>query len=243
MPEEDCMTRKKRLLSGLMAVTLCGLVTGGCSNPSGGGDQEPPPPVPLPAPDAPAIAEGDSQLTASWAGVEGATFYEVYYGTGTDPASANRFDGDADATDTEAVITGLANGTTYYLWVKAKNDSSSSGFSPAASGRPKPSTVQISILGWTNDDQAIFGSGMESPLVLSKSGANSNPAALTVTVNAAYTVTEWQFNGEPRPETGATFTVNASGLEYASGVIHRLGVRALKDGIQYSTDIRFTVVD
>jgi hypothetical protein len=34
------------------------------------------------------------------------------------------------------IITGLTNETTYYLWVKAKNSSGISGFSPAASATP-----------------------------------------------------------------------------------------------------------
>ena len=181
-------------------------------------------------------------MTASWAAVADADSYEVYYSTGTDPAAAIMFSGDADKTDTEAIITGLANGTAYNLWVKAKNASRESGFSPMGSGTPNPTTVNIAVTGWTSEDQAIFGAASGLAISLSKSGAGK-PAALTVTVNAAYTVTEGQLNGEPRPETGPTFTVNAAGLEYSSGVIHRLGVIALKDGVRYSADIRFAVVD
>jgi hypothetical protein len=37
-----------------------------------------------------------------------------------------------------AVITGLSNGTTYYVWIKAKNNIGISSFSPPATGKPKP---------------------------------------------------------------------------------------------------------
>jgi hypothetical protein len=111
------------------------------------------------------------------------------------------------------------------------------------SGTPNPTTVNVTIIGWAYPNAELISSSLESPVTLSKTGAGSRPTTLTVTVNPAYIVMEWQFNGEPRPETGSAFTVNAARLEYSSGIIHRLGVRTLKDGIQYFTDIRFTVVD
>jgi hypothetical protein len=210
-------------------------------SPMGSGTPNPPP---LPAaPGTLAVTPDDARLTISWAAVSGATSYEVYYAAGTNPAAAGRFAGDADESDTTVVITGLANGTGYNLWVKAKNASGTSGFSPMGNGIPSPTTVDIAITGWTGHNAEILYASGESPVTLSKTGAGSRPTLLTVTVNPVYTVAEWQFNGEPRPETGAAFTVNAARLEYTSGVIHRLGVIALKDGIQYSTDIRFAVVD
>jgi hypothetical protein len=90
------------------------------------------------APDAPAmptISAGDQQLTASWTAVEGSAVYEVWLGTEDNTESANKF-GD-DVSDTTKTIADLANGTTYYVWVKAKNEAGASGFSPAASGTPQ----------------------------------------------------------------------------------------------------------
>jgi hypothetical protein len=201
-----------------------------------------PPPLPA-APGAPAITAGNARLIISWAAVPEAASYEVYYGAGTDPAAADRFTGDANEADTTALITGLINGTTYNVWIKAKNSSGASDFSPMASGTPNPTTVAITITGWVNNDAEILSSSVESPITLSKTGAGSRPTILTVTVNPDYTVEQWQFNGEGHPQTGPVFTVNAAGLDYTSGVIHRLEVRALKDGIEYSADIRFAVVD
>ena len=91
----------------------------------------------LVAPGAPGIAtvtSADSQLTISWNAVEGAAAYEVWYSGTDDPATAKQ--NGADIADTESLITGLANGTTYYIWLKAKNTAGKSGFGTMASGIP-----------------------------------------------------------------------------------------------------------
>jgi hypothetical protein len=86
------------------------------------------------APAAPTLTAGDRQLTASWTAAAGATAYELWYGTTTDTGSAQKF-GDDEAGVTKT-ITGLVNGTSYYVWVKAKNSVGTSAFSPSASGTP-----------------------------------------------------------------------------------------------------------
>lgn len=83
-------------------------------------------------PQAPTLVAGDRELTASWEPVSGATSYEVYFATEDISSSAIPFDGDADATDTTAVITGLVNGMLYYVWLKAVNAAGASDFSPSA---------------------------------------------------------------------------------------------------------------
>jgi hypothetical protein len=89
------------------------------------------------APGAPAVAAGDMQLTVTWTAVTGATSYEVYYSTVNDSSTATKFTGDSNTADTTCTIIGLANGTAYYVWVKAVNGAGSSGFSPAsAPGTP-----------------------------------------------------------------------------------------------------------
>jgi len=94
-----------------------------------------------PAPSAPAITVGDSQLMVSWTAVTGATAYEVWSGTTNSSAAATQFGN--DVTVTNAVITGLTNNTTYYVWVKAKNSNGTSGFSPVASGKPTGTVTRI----------------------------------------------------------------------------------------------------
>jgi len=91
-------------------------------------------------PDTPAVASGNRELSVSWQAVEGALFYEVWTGTTNNSASAVKHG--ADLSGTSVTLTGLSNGTTYYIWIKAKNDIGTSGFSPAAIGRPQaPITV------------------------------------------------------------------------------------------------------
>ncbi len=85
-------------------------------------------------PGAATVTTGNGQLTVSWTTpVSGATSYSVYFSTGTDPDSAPAYNG---ITTSPRVLTGLANGTTYNVWIKANNSAGSSGFSTMASGTP-----------------------------------------------------------------------------------------------------------
>jgi fibronectin type 3 domain-containing protein len=98
------------------------------------------------SPAAPMISAGDGAIEASWEAVDWADTYEIYYSTGTTmPASPAQIVPDTTATIT---ITGLINGTTYYVWVKAKNSKGESDFSPAASGKPigNMGTVSLTVV-------------------------------------------------------------------------------------------------
>ena|GEM_PF-3088393 len=84
---------------------------------------------------APAVIVGSGQLTLSWQQTEGASVYEVWTGTTANSAAAAKWGGDVSGLST--VVTGLTNGITYYVWIKAKNSTGTSSFSPAASGTPQ----------------------------------------------------------------------------------------------------------
>jgi hypothetical protein len=63
------------------------------------------------------LAIGNASITASWAAVSGASQYEVYYSTSASiPATAAQ-----TVTTTQATMSGLTNGTVYYVWIKPKN--------------------------------------------------------------------------------------------------------------------------
>jgi len=88
---------------------------------------------------APTVIPGYAQLTISWQAAEGANSYEVWAGTDTNPTIATKRG--SDVTDLHVVITGLTNGTAYYIWIKAKNAVGTSSFSPMATGTPSASTI------------------------------------------------------------------------------------------------------
>jgi fibronectin type 3 domain-containing protein len=72
----------------------------------------------LAAPQNVILTQGNGKITAEWSAVTLADSYKVYYGTTTTrPEEAAQ----SDLTGTSAAITGLSNGTTYYIWVQAVN--------------------------------------------------------------------------------------------------------------------------
>jgi uncharacterized repeat protein (TIGR02543 family) len=97
------------------------------------------------APAAPVVSAGDGSLTLSWAAAAKANAYEIWISETNDSAGAVKRG--ADVTGTSAVINGLTNETTYYVWLKAKNAEGTSGFSPAASGKPSVSAVPPAATG------------------------------------------------------------------------------------------------
>jgi outer membrane protein assembly factor BamB/fibronectin type 3 domain-containing protein len=72
------------------------------------------------------------RVRVSWTAVSNATAYEVWRNTVNDSASASKLDPDATSSPfDDATVT---VDTTYYYWVKAKNDAGTSGFSSSDSG-------------------------------------------------------------------------------------------------------------
>ena len=96
--------------------------------------------IPKP-PAAPVVIVSNGSLALQWAAVESATAYEIWMSTVNDSSSALKYGTDIAASLT-ATINGLDNGTAYYIWLKAKNNLGTSGFSPVAIGIPSASTVK-----------------------------------------------------------------------------------------------------
>jgi hypothetical protein len=86
------------------------------------------------APATPEVSPGSRALAVSWPPAEGALSYEAWAGVTNNPDYAEKHG--ADASGTSVTLTNLVNGTTYYIWVKSKNNIGTSGFSPVASGTP-----------------------------------------------------------------------------------------------------------
>ncbi len=93
---------------------------------------------------APTITPAPGQLTATWTAVSGATAYEVWYGTADDSGAATLYVDDAAVTG--CLITGLTNGTPYYIWVKAKNSAGTSEFSLSGTGTPESSSLTNDVI-------------------------------------------------------------------------------------------------
>ena len=94
-------------------------------------------PQPAGVPGAPSnirITESDQSLRLSWGSTKDASYYQVFYRT-AGQTSFQQFGGNLTATN--ATITGLTNGTTYEVAIKAGNQRGTGPYSATASGTPK----------------------------------------------------------------------------------------------------------
>jgi hypothetical protein len=92
----------------------------------------------------------------------------------------------------------------------------------------------VDVTLWANEDGDIHST---TDMTISKTASDS----FTVTVDGAYTVTQWQVNGVPLSSSGNSVTIAAT--DYLAGKTYTLGVEVTKNGVPYSTNIRFTVED
>ena len=94
-------------------------------------------------PAAPTLLPHDSTIEVSWTSVPGATDYEVWYYAANIPAAAVKSGG--TVTGTSASITGLSNGTTYYVWIKAGY---AGGITSGLGLASAPAIAAIEYYGW-----------------------------------------------------------------------------------------------
>jgi hypothetical protein len=118
------------ILSNLTAGTTCYVWVKPVNGSSAGGVSAVVSIIILGTPGAPTLTAGDRQLEASWAAVPGAAEYEVFYGTG----SANTLF--VTTSQTTATITGLINGVTYTVRLRAKNSDGTSAYGEIQTGIP-----------------------------------------------------------------------------------------------------------
>jgi len=140
---------------------------------------------------APSIIAGNGQLAVSWQAVDQADVYEIWAWTTNNSQTAIKRGEDVSGLST--VITGLINGTTYYVWIKAKNDIGVSGFSPSAAGTPlgTPGTPTVSpgfeqlIVTWTavagaEQYEVYYGIGTPTMLAVTTAGTSVTISGLTI---------------------------------------------------------------
>lgn len=110
----------------------------------------------LDKPKAPRLGFGDEKLMVYWTEIPEATSYEVWYNTSSDLDSAIQYG--SDYTGTSTTITGLTNGTKYYVWIRAKFEGGIlSNFSSYKTGTPLfPQPLEINT--WLADNFTSDGS-------------------------------------------------------------------------------------
>jgi hypothetical protein len=87
----------------------------------------------LDAPAKPTLSPGNGSITVSWGAVALADSYNLYYSTsGTRPETPSV----SPISGASYTISGLTNGTTYYVWVQAVNGGGPSAASPLSSATP-----------------------------------------------------------------------------------------------------------
>jgi titin len=195
--------------------------------------------APPAAPTVPAVSPGAQKLIVSWTAVPGATAYEVWYGTSNSSGSATKFGSDVTSGVNET-ITGLTNGTLYYVWVKAQNSFGTSGFSPSASGTP--GTQQVNV-GFENGNISMTNGGTSvSGFTLSRSGTAISTPPSTITLNAESGLTSviWYVDDNHRV-VGSTITLSAADWAIKR---HQITLTGWKSGTYLSSaPILFTVTN
>jgi fibronectin type 3 domain-containing protein len=203
--------------------------------------------IPPPAPETPVISTADGELTLSWQTVAGAAAYEIYIGTSNDSANAEKNGSDINGSLSKT-ISGLTNGTTYYLWIKAKNILGTSGFSPVASGKPlgTPETPSISantsglIATWTTvagaDEYEVYCDTSSEPTTLytTVSGTTAN-----ITELIGWTLYYVRLKAKNATGTSA-YGQTASGTPTSAGLYdnvidmpHKIGNQNLAGAVTY----------
>jgi hypothetical protein len=235
-------------ISGALAKTISGLVNGTtyyvwikAKNSSGASGFSPAADgTPLGAPDAPGVSSGDGRLTVTWTAAKGATAYEVWIAETDDSAAAEKSGEDISGVFVKT-INGLVNGTTYYVWIKAKNAAGASGFSPAASGTPSNAGNASVTIGFNYNEVTVSGSdGVNG---ISKSGDAGRPLALSLSAAAGYTAVVWYVDGNiAEGITGGGTAISLAAADYPTQ-IHSITFTGKWNGILYSLTIPFTVYD
>ncbi len=161
------------------------------------------PPAP---PNTPVLTPGDQQIGVSWFPVGGATGYDVAYNTVDDSATATPFGGNPVG-GASATITGLVNGTAYFVFVRSKNAAGDSAYSSSATATPVGPPAAPAAPSLTPGDTQI---GVSWTGVSSATGYD----ILYNTVDSTTNGSPQMYSGNPVSGTGATLSGLSNGTEY-----------------------------
>ncbi|MDR0302101.1 MAG: fibronectin type III domain-containing protein [Treponema sp.] len=139
------------------------------------------------------VSSAYKQLLVEWENVAGALLYDVYRSTSNSRPASPTF---TNIAGLSMEITGLNNGTTYYIWVKAKNsDADSNPASTMKSGTP----------------------GIPSPGLYI--GARNIPGSSTLNTYLDYISTNAVINGDYYIVLGANDSISDKDLECPAGAV------------------------
>jgi hypothetical protein len=179
-------------------------------------------------PASPVISLGDGELTIAWTALPGtAAAYEIWMAETNDSASALKQGDDITGTLSKA-ISGLTNGTVYYLWLKARNFTGESNLSPVAAGKPiatpgaptlVPENAQLTVT-WTaaagaDDYEVYYGVDSANTLFDTVSGTSAVITGLT-------NETTYQVRLRGKNETGVSaYGASASGMPQITAGLYK----------------------
>jgi len=176
-------------------------------------------------PTKPVLTIGNCEIIVSWMTVELAETYEVWVGTTSNSAQAEKYGSDITGDVTETIIIGLTNETTYYVWIKAKNIIGTSGFSFPANAKPSANVQNVTpglYLGTKKIDNYNLSSSLyyistnamsgDNYLIIIGADESISPMNLNYSGNTVG-ITLLGYNGRKNinlNSNGSMFTVNAS---------------------------------
>jgi uncharacterized repeat protein (TIGR02543 family) len=189
-------------------------------------------------------------LYAQWTAISYTVVYDANGGSGTMTPSVHTYDIPKNLSVNAFTRSGYVfwgwnteangSGTAYVDGVSVLNLSSTSGDAVPLYAQ-WVSAVSINISVWVNEDGNILSSA--NNITISKSGSGVNATDFSAEVTGSYSGVQWYLNEDPiagSRGTAQSITINAADYENKS---YYLGVSVSKDGVPYSTDIHFRVID
>ena len=137
-----------------------------------------------------ATPSGD-EITVYWTTVKGALGYKVFYSESNNPTNATEA---GTTADTNYTISGLSNGTSYYVWVKAYNNSGESNYSTASSITTLPDFPTIKDIIASGNEITVSWVAVKGALgykfFYSENNNSTNATEAGTTADTNYTISD-----------------------------------------------------
>jgi uncharacterized repeat protein (TIGR02543 family) len=189
---------------------------------------------------------GDKTFYAQWTAITYTVQYDANGGSGTTYPSSHVYGTAKNLTANDFSRTGYSfagwsdgGGTIYADGESVSNLSSTQGAVVTLYAQWKQS-VSVAISVWVNEDGNILVSNAD--VTISRSGSGW-AAGFSAEVTGAYSGIQWYLYGDPvSGSRGTARSIAINAADYADGSYY-LGVTVTKEGVPYSTDIHFMVIN